>query len=269
MLRQLSSATRLIATAAILAVPTISLAQTDTRPVVVVYRFDNNAVGTGRADFDGMAGGIQELLITELASSGKIRLVDRSHLNEVLVEHNLAKTGQIDSTTAVRIGRILGAQYAITGGFISVGKDARLTSHVIDIETTQIINPQKVAGKTDDVLKLIDELSTKVASGNLMTKPGISRPAEDKGKSSTGVSQTGKASKDGAQEVVFFSRQVPTDVVKKSMNSGLDPAGLRLFNSALDAMDAKDKAKAKTLFAQISSKYPDFEPAKTYLAKVS
>ena len=164
----------MLALAAAFAVPGVALAQGDNRPVVVVFRFDNNSIGAGKADFDGMATGVQDLLITDLASNAKIRLVDRAHLNEVLTEQNLSKTGQVDPATAVRLGKILGAQYAVTGGFMSDGKgSAVLTGRTIDIETTQIANPQKIQGKTDNVLGLITELSSKVsASMNLAPKPG-------------------------------------------------------------------------------------------------
>src|SRR5262245_54517601 len=85
MLRQTSSAARMLALAAAFALPTVGLAQ-DNRPVVVVFRFDNNSIGAGRADFDGVQTGLQDLLITDLASNTKIRLVDRAHINEVLAE---------------------------------------------------------------------------------------------------------------------------------------------------------------------------------------
>src|ERR1051325_10080429 len=57
----------------------------------------------------------------------------------------------------------MGAQYAVTGGWVAdkAGK-AILTGRTIDIETSQIGNPQKIDGKTDDVLSMIAELSTKL-----------------------------------------------------------------------------------------------------------
>src|SRR6185503_5328694 len=106
-----------------------------------------------------------DLLITDLASNGKIRIVDRTHLNEILAEQKLSTTGQVTQETAVRIGKILGAQYAITGGFMTDPKGgARLTARTIIIETTQIIQPQSASGKADEPLALIADLSAKVTS---------------------------------------------------------------------------------------------------------
>src|SRR5215510_11529039 len=125
MLRQMSYATRVLAAvaavaAATFALPAVSSAQ-DNRPVVVVFQFDNNSIGAAYAEYAGVRTGLQDLLITDLASNAKIRLVDRAHLNEVLTEQKLTKDGQVDPTTALRLGKMLGAQYAITGGFMSDG----------------------------------------------------------------------------------------------------------------------------------------------------
>jgi TolB-like protein len=276
MLRQLSYATRMLAVAASFALPTVALAQADTRPVVVVYRFDNSSIGAGRADYDGMATGVQDLLITDLASNPKFRIVDRAHLNEVLTEQNLAKTGQIDQATAVRVGKILGAQYAVTGGFMSDGKgSAILTGRTIDIETTQIANPQKLTGKTDDVLGLIASLSSKLSSNmNLAPKPGAGRRVGDAGDAAKTPTQTGTATTTAAHvtptsDVVMYSKPVIAAVQEKTMKAKLDVATMKLYSSALDAMDQKNKAKAKALFTQVLDKFPDFEPAKRNLQQVS
>ena len=63
-----------------LLVPSLAAAQADTRPVVVVFTFTNSSIGPAKAEFDGIATGIQDLLITDLASSSKMRLVDRSRV---------------------------------------------------------------------------------------------------------------------------------------------------------------------------------------------
>ena len=171
MFRSLPSTARLLAAAAVLAsaaVPAISApaaAQTDTRPVVAVLSFDNNSIGATRQDFDGLGKGIQEMLIADMASNPKIRVVDRERIQRVLDEQNLVKAGAIDAETAVRVGRILGAQYAIYGGFMSDGRGTMvLTAHSTDMETSAIGNAMRVQRKTDDVLGLI----AGAASGSAM-----------------------------------------------------------------------------------------------------
>lgn len=273
MLRQLSRATGTLAVAAAFALPTFALAQSDNRPVVVVFRFDNNSIGAGRTDFDGMATGVQDLLITDLASNSKIRLVDRTHLNEILTEQNLSKTGQVDAATAVRLGKILGAQYAVTGGFLSDGKgSAVLTARTIDIETTQIANPQKIMGKTDDILGLINQVTTAVSSHmNLAPKPGVTRHSET-GESSSkpAPAQAGHPSTPAARPAPAQAELYRKPLSKpEAMKVKLDVPTMKLYSNALDELDRNNTTKARQLFQQVLDKYPGFEPAQRNLQELS
>jgi TolB-like protein len=270
MFRQMSYATRVLAAAAAFAVPTVVVAQ-DNRPVVVVFMFDNSSIGAGATEFAGVRTGIQDLLITDLASNTKIRLVDRAHLNEVMTEQKMVRDGQIDPTTAVRLGKIFGAQYAVTGGFMSDGRgNLVLTGRTIDIETTQIANPQKISGKADNVLGAINDLTTKLASGmNLAPKPGAGRRSGSSETSEqpakTGAAQSGgtaKAAGTTATELYAKPTAKPVNSVK------LDGATLKIYSSALDEMDKKNNAKAKELFNQVLVKFPGFEPAERNLKKL-
>lgn len=264
-----------LALSAVSAVPTGARAQADNRPVVVVFTFNNNSIGAGRADFDGMASGVQDLLITDLASNNKIRLVDRSRISEVLQEQNMVKNGQIDPATAVRLGKILGAQYAITGGFMSLGNgQAVLTGRTIDIETTAIDpKTQKITGKTDDVLAMLSQLSEKVTSDmSFAPKPGRRvGDAGSAGKSSGSATQSGSAttkSSASTEKTETFAKVVSPDVVKKTMSTKVDVATLKTYSAALDQMEQKNNAKAIELLKQVHNKYPSFEPAVRNLSKL-
>ncbi|MGH7615709.1 MAG: CsgG/HfaB family protein [Gemmatimonadaceae bacterium] len=274
MFRQLSSTPRALAMAAALALPTALLAQADTRPIVVVFSFNNNAIGKDHADYDGMSKGVQDLLITDLAANAKIRLVDRSRLQDLLAEQNLSKTGVVDQATAIKVGHMLGAQYAITGGFITDGKtQTRLDSHVIDMETSLIGNPQSVTGKTDDVLGLIAQLSAKV-SGNLKLAPKQGAPSKKGGnEGAKGASQTGSAqtstSSAGKAAVEPRNFAKPSSSPEKINAVKLDVATMKIYSNGLDEMDKKNNAAAKKDFQTVLEKFPGFEPAERNLKRVS
>jgi TolB-like protein len=280
MLRSTAFPTRLLA-ATLLGAATHLGAQADSRPVVVVFTFANSSIGA-KSDFDGLSTGIQDLLITDLASSTKVRLVDRSRIAELLQEQNLVRTGQVDPQTAVRLGRILGAQYAITGGFMAdkLG-NAVMTSHTVDIETSQIANPERISGKADDVLGMIAQLSSKL-SANLNLAPKHSGSGNGgSGNGGSGSASAGSDAKLGAlpppsasnparpPNSETFAKQLPTNVVEKTMKTKLDASTMKLYSRALDEMDARNTAKAAELFRQIIAKYPDFEPAQRNLDKLS
>jgi TolB-like protein len=251
-------------------------AQADNRPVVVVFTFTNSSIGP-KGEFDGLATGIQDLLITDLASNSKVRLVDRSRLAELLQEQSLAKNGQVDQQTAVRLGRIFGAQYAITGGFMAdLSGNAVLTSRTIDIETSQIVNPEKIVGKADDVLGMITQLSSKISSEmNLTPKRGSDGGADGANTSSAITVHTASSAPPTAVNPArppnseTFAKELPSAVVQKTMKTKLDAATMRLYSRALDEIDAKNAAKATELLRQVVGKYPDFEPARRNLDKLA
>lgn len=273
MLRQMSFTTRALAVAASLALPTIALAQADNRPVVVVFRFTNSSFGAGAADFAGTETGVQDLLITELAGNSKVRVVDRAHLSEIMTEQKMSKDGQVDPTTAVRVGKILGAQYAITGGFISDGKgNVVLTGRTIDIETTKIENPQKINGKSDNVLGAISELTTRVSSTmDLAPKPGAGRRVGEAGEAkSVAPAQTGSPAAKTTPAPAPTTEQYAKPVTKtESMKVKLDAPTLKVYSTALEEMDKKNNAKAKELLTQVLKAFPGFEPAERNLKKLS
>lgn len=258
MSRSTSYAARMLAVIAALALPAVAAAQ-DMRPVVVVFSFTNSSIGPARADFDGISTGVQDLLITDMASNARIRLVDRSNIDAVLREQNMVKAGQIDPATAVRLGKILGAQYAVIGGFMSDGHgNAVLTGRTVDMETTQIANPEKITGKSDDVLGLIGQLSNKLgANMKLDVKPG--RRVGDAG-------DAGAPAASSARPASAETYAKP--VSETAMKTKLDIATMKVYSNALDEMDRQNRARAAELFRQVVAKFPDFEPARKNLDKL-
>jgi len=283
--RPLSFATRPIAAGIMTLATAVALTAApagaqDTRPVVVVFTFTNSSIGPGRAEFDGIATGVQDLLITDMASNPKIRLVDRSRIDAVLQEQNMVKANQVDPATAVRLGKIMGAQYAVVGGFIADGKgNAVLTGRTIDMETTQIANPEKVTGKSDDVLGIIGQLSAKLGSdmkleskpgrrvGEARTAPSTEHPAQTVGSSGAKAA----AVQSGAPTAAVKTAQAETyakPMSAKAAKTKLDVATMKIYSNALDEMDKKNNAKAAALFKEVVAKFPEFEPAQNHLAEL-
>lgn len=274
-MRSVFKLSTLFAVGTALALPAVVAAQGN-RPVVAVLEFTNASIGKDARDYDGLGKGIADLLITDMASNQKVRLVDRDRIQTVLQEQNLVKSGSIDPQTAVRVGKILGAQYAVVGTFMNVSGQMVLTGRTIDVETTEIANPQKVQAKGDDVLGLIAQLSSKLNNDvKLDAKPvrrtgdaGTDAPAANAGPAPQGKPAETKSASKGpapATKVETFAKELPP----QAKNVKLDLATARVYSNALDEMDKKNPAKAAALFRQVVAKYPNFTPAKDNLEKVS
>jgi TolB-like protein len=264
-----------------LALPASATAQADPRPIVAVLPFDNNSIGAGRENFDGIGKGIQETLIADMAANAKVRLVDRERVQRILEEQNLVRSGSVDPATAVRVGRILGAQYAIYGGFMSDGRGSMvLTAHSTDMETSALGNAVRVQRSTDDVLGLIAEMTAKLNNEmKLEAKPGrrtsnagdpppqTSGAQPDAAKNASAAPGAAGAPPAGSKptQIETFAKPVSPKVMKAK----LDIATMRLYSNALDEIDRKNPDKAIKLLKQVLAKYPDFEPARRNLEKLS
>ena len=257
--RSLTLAIALVA----LAQPVLAQAAT---PVVAVLYFDNNSFGKDRADYDGLGKGVADLLITDMASNPSLRVVERDRIQSVLQEQALVRSKSIDPQTAVRLGRILGAQYMITGGFMSDGKGSLvLTSRVISVETSAITNPVKLQAPTDDVLGLVAQLSAKLSSE--LKLPSLPRQTGDASRSDAGA-EPSKASPAGSAS----PRRQPARASERPEGSAkpvrLDVRTALIYSRALDEQDNGNVSRAAELYRAVLQRFPDFGPARTNLAKV-
>src|SRR5687768_15944449 len=80
------------------------------RPVVSVLYFENS---TGDASLDVLRKGLADMIITDLVAWDGVTVVERARLEAVLSELKLQQSKVIDRTTAVKVGKVIGAQYAI------------------------------------------------------------------------------------------------------------------------------------------------------------
>jgi curli biogenesis system outer membrane secretion channel CsgG len=110
------------------------------------------------------AAAIQDVLVTELlkGGGGKFRVIERSALEAILREKNLALSGDVDASTAVKAGKLLGVKYLLTGAVTEYGTDtaggsvpsvrglpsvgggrkkftAAVNARLIDVETGEIV----------------------------------------------------------------------------------------------------------------------------------
>lgn len=105
-----------------------------------------------------LAYGLADLLMTDLARSARVEVVDRLQMHAFLRELDLAEAGRVDSTRAPRVGRLLGARQLVLG---EVGQEpARLRVHarVADVATTEVRGSISVGATIDDILAAEKEL---------------------------------------------------------------------------------------------------------------
>ena len=89
------------------------------KPRVAVLEFKNKADNQWWYSQGGAAA--QDVFVTELVKSGKFRVVEREQLEALMQEKGLTLSGDVDPKTAVKVGKLLGVNYLLTGAVTEYG----------------------------------------------------------------------------------------------------------------------------------------------------
>ena len=223
-------------------------AQADSRPTVAIMFFNNNVFTKDARDYDGLSKGIADFLITEMAANPNIRLIERDQVQKLIDEQKLVTGGQVDRETAVRVGKLLGAQHMIFGGFMADPKgNFRIDARAVGVEQGVIEYTERVQARSDDVMSLIGSLAGKLNSG--MRLPAMSVRTGDAGAS--------------ASAPVAIQAGAPIASPRLPMKFAV------MYGKALDMSDRGDKTRAVELFGAVLKEFPDFEPARKAQARLT
>ena len=91
----------------------ITNVQAAEKPVLGVADFKNDTVAAWWRG--GVGRELASMLSNELASNKKFKIVERSKLDPVLKEQDLAQAGRIKAGTGAKIGELTGAQFMVMG----------------------------------------------------------------------------------------------------------------------------------------------------------
>src|SRR5215217_4078521 len=206
--------TRVLAGAAMLAaaaVPAgVAAAQeqgADARPTMAVVYFTNGAIGKAHEEFQPLSLGLADMMITELAANPKVRVVERDRINALMDEQKLSAGDRVDASTAVAMGKMLGAHHILIGTYVTDPRGRmRLAVRSVNTETSQVEYTESVQDKQDNVLDMVTSLAEKV-------NKGLNLPAIPKRQPAAGGSGTRGASQSTEKAAPAPSRQVPFQAV--------------------------------------------------------
>jgi len=71
--------------------------------------------------------GVADLIVEKLVQDGTYSVIERKALGKILAEQNFGQSDRADSSTAARIGRILGVDAIVIGSITQFGRDDKST----------------------------------------------------------------------------------------------------------------------------------------------
>lgn len=89
------------------------------QPKLAVLEFGNKA--DNQWWYHGGAEAAQDVFITELIGIKKFKVIDRESLEEILQERNVTLSGELSAANAIKIGKLLGVNYLLTGTITKYG----------------------------------------------------------------------------------------------------------------------------------------------------
>mgnify|MGYP006286514841 CR=1 FL=1 len=129
---------------------------------LAVMDFSNNSI-TRRDDYQGLSKGLPAIMINTLTGGTDLQVIERERIEWLLNELKLQKqSGKVDQSTAVRTGKLLGANAVVFGSFIATEGQMSITARVVKVETGEVLFGDQVRGEPDNFFGLIEELSQKV-----------------------------------------------------------------------------------------------------------
>ncbi len=110
-----------------------AVTQVGSRLSVAVLTFASNEKAQNLAE------SVTEKLVTQLVNLRRFRVIERSALDKIMEEQKLGMTGFVDDETAVKVGKLAGADLIILGRInIEIGF-AKVSARGIDTETSELI----------------------------------------------------------------------------------------------------------------------------------
>lgn len=204
----------------------------DTRPGIAVFAFSNGgSYGQQKEDYDALERGMAGMLISELAANPALRVVERENIQRLVDEQNLGASGRVDAQSAARIGKLVGARYAVMGSFIDLYGDFRVDVRVVNVETSEIIKTEKASMQREHLFDLVRNLSA--ALNKDLNLPALPRQVSEQ----------------------RMNRQVPTEA-------------LTFYSRALLYQDRGQRDKAIEYYNRALSVFPQYTEASEGLRRL-
>jgi len=103
---------------------------------------------------------IAEFLIADIVNDKKMTIVDRSRLTAILEEQNFSASEMVDQTQAIEMGKMLAANYIVTGKIVKTMGSYLVSAQMIDTKTSQIRGAAKMTLPVNGTEQAVKELYT-------------------------------------------------------------------------------------------------------------
>ncbi len=107
---------------------------------------------------------LAELVTSDLAGAQGIRIIERPQVETQIHWIEFEQTQYVDPKTRTELGKLLGAEVAVLGGYQRLGETLRIYARFVDTETGEVLHGLKVDGSAsaEKLFELQDRLGEQV-----------------------------------------------------------------------------------------------------------
>lgn len=151
------------------------------KATIAVLDFENHSFYNAEA-YQPLTKGLAEMMNTEIDRVEAVQVVERRKLQAILDELKLSQSGLLDDASTVQVGKMLGAQHLVFGGFmVMMDEKMRIDVRIVEVETGMTLIAGEVTGKSKAVLTHIKQLSKKILKDLKVTMTKSEERSLDKG----------------------------------------------------------------------------------------
>jgi TolB-like protein len=137
---------------------------------------DGGSLGPDAQNLTGLGKGIAAMLTTEMSRNPRVRMVERDRIRALLDEQRLAVSGMADQSSAIQVGRLLGAQYMLFGSYTDVYGQLRMDVRVVEVETGRLVRAQEITAPRENLLASVAMLAERTFRDLSLTPPTAMAP---------------------------------------------------------------------------------------------
>jgi len=132
------------------------------RAGLAILNFKNTTAQERAMKFQPWEYGLAAMLTTDLEEIGIFNIVDRERLKDILGEQKLQYSGLVDQNTAVRLGKLIAAQYILTGSFSEMNGELRIAAQIFSVEKGIQLGATSIVGETKNFFLVEKKLFVKI-----------------------------------------------------------------------------------------------------------
>lgn len=115
---------------------------------IAIMEFDNFSAGKYQEELGLLSKGLADFFEHDFRKISELKVIERDKIPIVLEELKLQQTAAVDQSTAVQVGKVLGAKYMVFGSISQLDDNlARMVVRVVNVETSEIVASVDKEGK--------------------------------------------------------------------------------------------------------------------------